>query len=291
MPWRGPGPARPDLPVPPASMPLLSRATLRKRWRYVGYYGEQVMFCAAWAEIGPFRTTFWSLWDREDGRVLGQTRMLPGPPEVTIDGDRLEVDTGSSKPDPVRVSMLLGESEPVEVVCPSGRGWGWTRKRAGVPLSGTIEAGERRWQIDGVGVDDQSAGYQARHTRWNWSAGVGRTSDGREIAWNLTAGINDPITSSECAVWIDGRPVEPGPVVFTGLDKVTFLGGERLDFHFSEGAERRRHDNFGLIRSDYVHRFGTFSGSLEDPRASAAGSGGLELAEASGVMEEHIAVW
>jgi len=272
-------------------MPLLSRATLRKRWRYVGYYGEQVMFCAAWAEIGPFRTTFWSLWDREDGRVLGQTRMLPGPPEVTIDGDRLEVDTGSSKPDPVRVSILLGESEPVEVVCPSGRGWGWTRKRAGVPLSGTIEAGERRWQIEGVGVDDQSAGYQARHTRWNWSAGVGRTSDGREIAWNLTAGINDPITSSERAVWIDGRPVEPGPVVFTGLDAVTSLGGERLDFHFSEGAERRRHDNFGLIRSDYVHRFGTFTGSLEDPRASAADSGGIELAEASGVMEEHIAVW
>ncbi len=281
-------------------MPLLSRATLRKRWRYVGYYGEQVMFCAAWAEIGPFRTTFWSLWDREDGRVLGHTRMLPGPPEVTIEGNRLEVETRSPATDPVKVSLLLGESEPVEVVNPSGRGWGWTRKRAGVPLTGKIEAGDRSWHVDGAGVDDQSAGYQARHTRWNWSAGVGSTTDGRDIAWNLTAGINDPLTSSERAVWIDGIPVEPGPVVFTGLDTVTFLGGERLDFHFSEGAERRRHDNFGLIRSDYVHRFGTFTGSLEDPTASnteatgnpaADSSGGIRLARAAGVMEEHIAVW
>jgi len=273
-------------------MPLLSRATLRKRWRYVGYYGDEVMLCAAWAEIGPFRSTFWSLWDREQGRLLGHTSMLPGPPELTIDGDRVEIDAGPAGPDPVRVSLRLGESRAVEAVCPSGRGWGWTRKRAGVPVSGTIEAGDRRWQVDGAGVDDQSAGYQARHTRWSWSAGVGTTTDGRAVAWNLTAGINDPITGSERAVWVDGRPFEPEPVVFTGLDTATFLGGERLDFHFVEGAERRRHDNFGLIRSDYVHRFGTFSGTLPGSHGAAAGSAGtVDLAEAAGVMEEHIAVW
>jgi hypothetical protein len=327
-------------------MPLVSRASLRKRWRYVGFYGDRVMLCAAWAEVGPFRSTFWSLWDREEGQILGHTRLRPGTPELTIDGDRLELSSGS-----VRASLRLGESEPVEVVCPSGRGWGWTSKRAGVPLTGTIEAEGRRWTVDGVGVDDQSAGYQARHTRWSWSAGVGRTVDGRDIAWNLTAGINDPIHGSERAIWIDGEPFEPEPVVFTGLDTVGFLGGDRLDFQFGESAatavrvstaggpstaespaaapgpgpppERRRHDNYGLIRSDYVHRFGTFTGTLplpgspaaESPSSPAAknpsappgenpgsssgenpgspsGSGaGIELAEATGVMEEHIAVW
>lgn len=257
-------------------MPLVSRATLRKRWRYLGYYGEQVMFCAAWAEIGPFRTTFWSLWDREDGRLLGYTRMRPGAPELTIEGNRLDLESEAA-----RVSLQIGESVPVEVVCPSGRGWGWTSKRAGVPLTGRIEAGDRSWKVEGLGVDDQSAGYHARHTSWSWSAGVGTATDGRQLAWNLTSGINDPVSGSERAVWIDGQPVEPEPVVFSGLEAVTFLGGDRLAFDFGQGAERRRHDNFGLIRSDYVHRFGTFTGSLA----------GIELAEASGVMEEHLAVW
>lgn len=276
MPWRGPGPGRPDLPLPPGTMPIISRATLRKRWRYVGYYGEQVMFCAAWAEIGPFRTTFWSLWDRETGISLDQTRIRPGSSDLRIDGNRLTLESSSA-----RVSLELGESEPVEVVCPSGRGWGWTSKRAGIPITGRIEAGGRSWEVEGTGVDDQSAGYHARHTRWGWSAGVGRASDGRALAWNLTSGINDPVSGSERAIWIDGVPFEPEPVVFTGLETVTFMAGDHLDFHPGIGAERRRHDNFGLIRSDYVHRFGTFTGHLA----------GIELAEAAGVMEEHIAVW
>jgi hypothetical protein len=202
--------------------------------------------------------------------------MRPGSSELLIEGDRLVLSSAAA-----RVSLRLGECEPVEVVCPSGRGWGWTKKRAGIPLTGSIEADGRSWKIDGPGVDDQSAGYQARHTRWSWSAGVGTSTDGRALAWNLTSGINDPVSGSERAIWIDGQPFEPEPVVFTGLDKVTFLEGDGLDFHFGNGAERSRYDNFGLIRSDYVHRFGTFTGTLA----------GLELAEAAGVMEEHIAVW
>jgi hypothetical protein len=36
IPWRGPGPGRPDLPLPPGPMPLWRDGALRKRWRYVG---------------------------------------------------------------------------------------------------------------------------------------------------------------------------------------------------------------------------------------------------------------
>ncbi len=52
-PWRGPGAGRPDLPLPPAPMPLWRDSALRKRWRYVGFYGEELMLCAARAETGP----------------------------------------------------------------------------------------------------------------------------------------------------------------------------------------------------------------------------------------------
>ncbi|MDQ2700411.1 MAG: DUF2804 domain-containing protein [Actinomycetota bacterium] len=261
-------------------MPMVRHGVMRKRWRYIGYYGDEIMLCAAQVMIGPFRNFFWSIWDRETGEVFEHTQIRPGRPEVAMEGNYAEL-----RADGLRASLVLGPADPIEVVCPSGKGWGWTRKRAGVPMAGRVEVkgpdGPRVWQIDGLGVDDESAGYQARHTSWSWSAGIGVATDGRNVGWNLVAGINDPVTGSERAIWIDGIPSEPEPVVFRGLDAVSFGDGGLLDFDFSGGAERERHDNFGLIRSDYVHRFGTFSGQLD----------GIELESGAGVMEEHQAVW
>lgn len=271
---------------------------MRKRWRYVGFYGEEVMFCLASVLIGPMRHCFWSLWDRESGAVIEHTQLRPGRQEVAMEGGYVELradgtgarSTAGGQVGPVRASLVLGPSQPVEVVCPSGRGWGWTRKRAGVPIAGTIEAAGRTWEVDGLGVDDESAGFQARHTAWLWSAGIGVAADGRALGWNLVSGINDPDTGSERAIWVDGEPYEPAPVVFDDLDGVIFSGEgradplaerPRLEFEFRDEAERRRRDNFLLVRSDYVHRFGTFSGSLD----------GIELESGAGVMEEHRAVW
>ena len=276
--WRGPGQGRPDVPLPPDRQPLLQGGQLRKVWRYVGFYGDEVMLCAATVRIGFFSHTFWSVWDRGEGQVFEHTKLRPGGAEVILDGPRVEI-----RADQVAADLRFGETAPIEVVSPSGRAWGWTRKRAGVPVSGTITAGDRRFEVDGFGVDDQSAGYHARHTAWFWSAGIGVAADGRALGWNLTEGINDAPVRSERAVWVDGVPYEPEQVRFDGLDAVSFAGdedGPGLRFH-SGGAERRRHDNFGLIRSDYVHRFGTFDGRLDD----------IELASAAGVMEEHDVHW
>jgi hypothetical protein len=276
IPWRGPGDDRPALPLPPDPMPLRHDGGLRKRWRYVGFYGEDLMLCAARAEVGPFGQCFWVIWDRERGCELAHTALRPGSREVTLDGPRLLIDAAG-----LHAELRLGEARSIESICPSGvgDGWGWTRKRAGVPISGHIEVPGRRVRIEGFGVDDESAGYQARHTSWHWSAGVGTAIDGRTLAWNLVEGINDPPARSERAVWVDGVPHEPAPVAFDGLDAVRFDNGDRLAFE--GGAERARDDNFGLIRSTYRHRFGTFSGVLD----------GIDLATGRGVMESHTALW
>src|SRR6201996_4972247 len=273
-PWRGPGPGRPDLPLPPGPMPLWRDGSLRKRWRYVGAYGEALMLCAARAEVGPTGQCFWALWDREQGRELDHTSLRPGSREVVLDGPRLTIDAHG-----LHADLHLGESAPIESICPSGDGWGWTRKRAGVPMSGRVELPGRRIELGGFGVDDESAGYQARHTSWHWSAGVGTAADGRRLGWNLVEGINDPPASSERVIWIDGVPQEPAPVVFDGLEAIRFAAGSRLDF--SGGAERSRDDNFLLIRSTYRHRFGTFTGTLD----------GIDVADGRGVMESHTALW
>jgi len=255
-------------------MPLRSKGQTRKRWRYVGFYSPRLMLCAARAQVGPLGQCFWALWDREGDRSYANTRLRPGSNEVRMDGAEIVIQARA-----VRARLVLGDSPAVESVCPSGAGWGWTRKRAGVPIRATIETGDGRWELDGHGVDDESAGYQKRQTSWHWSAGVGLATDGRPVAWNLVDGINDPASNSERAIWTDGKPAEPAPVSFQQLASVKFAGGDLLTF--TPGSERARKDNFLIFRSSYRHLFGDFRGSLD----------GVELAEGFGVMEQHDAVW
>jgi hypothetical protein len=255
-------------------MPLFNRGQLRKRWRYVAVFAEELMLCAARVEVGPMAQSFWVLWDREGQRQWAHTNPLPGSREVVLDGARCKIDGPG-----LRASLELGEVVPIEATCPSGRSLAWTRKRAGMPVEGTVEVPGHSWQIDGRGIDDESAGHHRRHTHWRWSAGVGESVEGRNLAWNLVKGINDPPQGSERAIWIDGEPTEAPPVRFHGLDGIEQQGGKSLDF--TPEAEHVRNDNYLLIRSRYRHRFGSFSGALGD----------LELGRGLGVMEEHDALW
>jgi Protein of unknown function (DUF2804) len=196
---------------------------------------------------------------------------------VSMDGSRASVAA-----DGVRIELEVEESGGVETVHPSGRaGYVWTRKQAGVPVRGSIEAGGRRHELDALGAVDETAGYHQRHTAWYWCAGAGRLRDGRVVGWNLVTGVNDPPTGSERAVWVDGEPFEPAPVEIAGdLSAVRFGGGEEL--RFDAWGERAERTNLLLVRSLYRQPFGEFSGTLP---------GGLELAEGRGVMEWHDVRW
>lgn len=255
-------------------MPLFDRGQLRKRWRYVALFADEVMLCAARAEVGPLTQSFWIFLDREGRRQAEHTALRPGSREVTLEGPRLEIDGPG-----LRASLRLGEATPIETTCPSGKSLAWTRKRAGMPVEGTVEVPGRRWQVSGRGIDDESAGHHQRHTSWLWSAGVGAAADGRPVAWNLVEGINDPESGSERAIWIDGEPTEPPPVRFDGRESIDLGDGQALAF--APESAHGKDDNFLLIRSRYRHSFGSFSGSL----------GGVELASGLGVMEEHDAHW
>ncbi len=255
-------------------MPLRLSGQNRKRWRYVGVFGEELMLCAARAEVGPLGQCFWVLLDRASGRQWAHASLRPGGREVTMDGPRVEIDA-----DGLRASLRLGQAAPIESICPGDGGWGWTRKRVGVPVEGTVEVPGRRWHLSARGVDDESAGYHARQTSWHWSAGVGRAADGRRLAWNLVEGVNDPPERSERAIWVDGEPHEPPPVRFHDMNAVEQAGGRVLEF--AAESEHARDENFLLVRSHYRHRFGAFSGALGD----------LDLAEGLGVMEQHDALW
>ena len=298
LPWRGPGPGRPDLPLPPRKLPVRRAGTWRKRWRYVGVFAEEVLACAARVQVGPIGQTFWAVWDRDARRMWEQTKVRPpgargevwaeAPDEpgvidhVSEAGSVERIEASHPEAGEVRAFLRFpGGGRWVESVCPAGeRTYVWTRKRVGTPIQADIRIGDQRWRTDARAVEDESAGYHPHHTVWSWSAGVGSTSDGRAVGWNLVAGVNDPPQRSERAIWVGGEPSEPGPVEFDGLEAIRFDDGSRLEF--AAECERAREERRLLVSYSYRQPFGAFTGMLP---------GGLALAEGVGVMEHHDAHW
>ncbi len=265
-------------PLPPDRMPVAAAGPpprLRKAWTYAAVFGEELMVCAAEVRIGPGRQAFWALWDREAGILRERTRLLPRR-QVAVAGGRLVVRDG-----PVEVDLRLDPAGEAVAVTSDHRGAPiWTRKTP-VRAVGTVRIAGRARPVDAPGLQDESAGWHARHTAWRWAAGAGTAADGRPVAWNLVDGIHDAPAGSERRVWVDGLPQEVGPVAFRAdLGGIAFAEGGELDFRAE--AVRARRDDFLLVASDYEAPLGTFSGTLP---------GGLRLARGLGVMERHRARW
>ena len=291
-----------DLPQPPGKVPLRRKGSWRKQWRYLGAFSDELLLCAARVQVGPAGQTFWAIWDRERGELHERTRMIApwlARGEVWSELDkgehtgridwapekggtlvRIEASPKAEEQQQIRAFLHAGEGAWHQVVCPTGEddGYVWTRKRP-VAVECDVRIGERRIRCEARGVEDESCGYHPHHTVWDWSAGVGETTDGRAVAWNLVSGINDPPQGSERAIWVDGVATEPGPATFVGLEAIE-LDGARLGF--AAEAERRKEESKPWARYLYRQPFGTFSGTLP---------GGLELARGLGVMEHHDAHW
>lgn len=298
LPWRGPGPGRPDLPLPPKRLKVRRNGVWRKQWRYLGVFSDELLMCAARVQVGPVGQTFWAVWDRESGAMVERTRMLGPWARGEVWTEHGEPDSGRldwAPEDEARVRIEApakgGEQQVraflridpsgtwVESVAPTADGlYTWTRKRTST-VACDVRIGERRIRTEARAIEDESAGYHEHHTVWDWSAGVGRSRDGRAVAWNLVDGINDSAERSERAIWIDGVPSEPGPASFEALEAIA-VDGARLEF--SAVCERRKAEKRPFIEYSYRQPFGTFSGSLP---------GGLELEHGFGVMEHHDARW
>lgn len=233
--------------------------------------------CAAQVRVGPARQSFWAVLTREDGRLLEGTHTLLHRDAVDLAPGRLRIGDGE-----VMVDLVIEESAGWEARCPHGAQQVWTRKQADVAARGKVSlSGAAARAIEARAIVDDTAGYHARVTEWRWAAGVGVDPTGAPLAFNLVEGVNDPPTGSERAVWVGGVPRETPPVSFApDLSQIRAQDGSLL--HFAPEAERSRHENLLLLRSDYRAPFGTFSGTLP---------GGIELAHGLGVVEHHRARW
>jgi hypothetical protein len=236
-----------------------------KRWRYVGVFGQDVLACFGVVRIGGLPQAFWAVLD--DAGLRERTRFRSGS---------VELRDGIVRVRDVADLVVEPAGEAIEVTSRHGAQQIWTRKTP-ARVSGTI-AGRA---VDLPALIDDSAGYHARVTEWEWAAGAGVSSDGRDVRWNLVTGIHDGATGSERRVWVDGVAHEVGPVMFSAaLDELRFAEGGAL--RFAARAERARRDELLVFASDYRQPFGTVTGTLP---------GGIELASGAGVMERHRARW
>ena len=269
LPVRGDAVRSLGLPLPPERMPLFRRRRPLKRWRYVALYSPELMLCVGDARIAGLPQRWWAV-ALPDGSLLERTtaRRL----ERESEHGRIHIEDRG-----VVVDLGYEQGRGVEVVSPHGGGYIWTRKQAGIAMRATVRAGDREWPVDGpVGFVDESAGYHARRTTWLWSAGIGRATGGRAVAWNLVDGVHDAREASERTVWVDGDPHEVEPQRFA--PDLSAVG----DLRFSEWCTREDRTRRPLIHSDYRQPFGSFSGRLP---------GGLELESGYGVMEWHDVRW
>lgn len=274
LPYRGAfGALRPSaldaLALPPSPMPSHLGGRALKAWRYVGVYGSELMVCLAAVRIGPARQCFWAVWDRGEQRLYERTRLGRGG--VVLSAGRAAVADRA-----VQIELELDETAGIETVCAYRDGYAWTRKQGGIAVRGAVTLDGRRRSFEARGLIDDTAAYYPRHTTWSWSAGVGHADDGRELAWNLVAGVNDPPDHSERTVWIDGAAREAEPVAFAA--DLSAVG----ELRFASEAVRAADTNLLIVRSSYRQPFGTFSGMLP---------GGVRVAEGYGVMEHHDARW
>jgi len=275
QPYRGTGVDRPrGVPLPPERMPLFRSGQLRKRWHYVSFWSRELSFCAARASVGPLQQEYWGIWDREAQKFREGSHRFTR--RVQLEPNRVQVRDGD-----VEISVTFEPCTSFEVYRPAGDAYIWSHKDYCRQARGSVQYGGRTRSVAGVIFVDINAGYHERHTRWRWAAGAGLDQNDRLVAFNAITGLFDTSDQSERTVWIEDDAKEVGPNSFADdLSTVSFAEGGTLAFQPEALIEH--HDNLLVVRSDYFHWFGTYTGTLP---------GGVELREAYGVRERHDALW
>lgn len=173
-----------------------------------------------------------------------------------------------------------------------------TSKNAALATTGKLtvrESGEtRKWSLaKGLGGFDYTSGYLPRHTSWHWAFGMGRTTDGRSIAINLSSGFVGIVgRAEENCCWLDGKLSLLDPDADISYDKQNPLSewtvrtaDRTLDLRFQPIAVHHEDLNLGLLRSYFMQPVGQFTGTLK------VGNETLQLAKLAGVVEHQDVLW
>jgi hypothetical protein len=306
----------------------LKRRLTHKKWLYGFVATREVAALMAVVDVGYASNAFAMAVDLVSGKVLADGTLMGltwpmvevGPhagaglavafsrPDASLTAtrpfgdERFHLGVRLGLPLPFRgpkLSMELdllaaGAPPPLTVIAPVEGGIvNVTQKWAGMLAFGHLEAGGRRYVLDGgVGGMDYTNGFLARRTAWRWAFGCGRLEDGAPVGFNLVEGFNESRDDvNENAVWVDGQLFPVGRARFTWnkadvLDRwsVETTDGA-LELTFKPIALHREERDYKLIKSHFAQPLGLWEGTL------TVGGREHRLAAIPGVAEEQDILW
>lgn len=297
---------------------LVRRVARRKRWVWAGIATREVYVAFAIVDVGYASNAFAFAVDLQRGAMLCEHSFLGRPgagarvSDRPGDGGRFEF-TGTSgrlrlvRPEgtaawvvevdakDLKLEALLDTTQappPAAIVMNVVDGDVTATQKANLlPASGTLRAGGRLFSLaDGFGGLDYSSGLLGRITAWRWAFGLGRTTAGLPLGFNLSDGLSvEP--GQENVVWAGKALHKVGPARFTfdakhpeGAWQVRTEDGF-IDLRFTGKGMHAEARNLGLVRSRFAQIAGSFTGTVR--------IGGVEhLVEAlPGVTEDQYVVW
>jgi hypothetical protein len=167
-----------------------------------------------------------------------------------------------------------------------------TQKRGGLLALGSLEAGGKRFRLDGgVGGLDYTQGYLARHTSWRWAFAAGRLMDGTPIGLNFAEGFNEGAGDNENGFWVGDRlyPLARARFEYDSKElldpwRITTADGA-VDLRFKPIYVHRDEKDLRLVVSHFAQPVGLFDGTVR------VGGRTYTLVSVPGVTEEQDMLW
>jgi hypothetical protein len=310
--------------APAAAVRLLKR----KRWLYTFAATPEVAALFAVVDLGYTSSAFAVAVDLKERRPLCDVSFLGAPGPLVQVSDRpgagltasfrtlggrlsvrrgeederyqIEVDvsrvrTGSLQSFQWHGELLVAGGPPALTLIAPVEGDGLvnvTQKRGGLLALGSLEAGGKRFRLDGgVGGMDYTHGYLARHTSWRWAFAAGRLADGTPIGLNFAEGFNEGAGETENGFWIGDRlfPLararfEYEPKELLDPWRITTADGA-VDLRFKPIYAHREEKDLRLVVSHFAQPVGLFEGTV------TVGGRTFTLSNVPGVTEEQDMLW
>lgn len=295
--------------------PLLTRIVHEKRWIYVILASDDVIFCAAVVRLGYAANAFAFAIDRATGRhIVNMT--AAGPALVASVSKRsgegalglfqmgsklisISRDWGSSdyvvevRDHGVKLDARLSTTNaprPISVVASlKGDLFSTTEKGALLEVEGSLLAAGKRYDLKGAwGGYDYTAGLLERRTAWKWAFGLGKSSQGKPIAYNLTEGF---VGERECVAWVDGDVIRLPAARFefdsnNAMKPWQIRTSGACDVDFTPAYVHFEQRNVIVVQSTFKQVAGAFRGKLVLPNSET-----IEFDKLAGVTEDQDTIW